>query len=121
MQFLWFYHRLFDFSVDFNVPIKEGKITSNQRIVAALESVKYALDKGAKSVVSLQHLSIVITSKNYAIFSSCIQGQSEKFSLQIIWISGSLLSLGPPRWKQKRQIHNGSSRRWAEEAAGQGR
>ncbi|XP_055917281.1 phosphoglycerate kinase [Eupeodes corollae] len=42
--------------VDFNVPIKEGKITSNQRIVAALDSVKYALDKGAKSVVLASHL-----------------------------------------------------------------
>ncbi|XP_055704358.1 phosphoglycerate kinase [Phlebotomus papatasi] len=42
--------------VDFNVPIKEGKITSNQRIVAALDSVKYALDKGAKSVVLMSHL-----------------------------------------------------------------
>lgn len=42
--------------VDFNVPIKEGKITSNQRIVAALESVKYALEKGAKSVVLMSHL-----------------------------------------------------------------
>jgi len=42
--------------VDFNVPIKEGKITSNQRIVAAIESIKYALDKGAKSVVLCSHL-----------------------------------------------------------------
>ena len=31
-------------------------ITNNQRIVAALESVKYALDKGAKSVVLMSHL-----------------------------------------------------------------
>lgn len=44
------------FSVDFNVPIKEGKITSNQRIVAALDSIKYALEKGAKSVVLASHL-----------------------------------------------------------------
>lgn len=43
-------------SVDFNVPIKEGKITSSQRIVAALDSIKYALDKGAKSVVLASHL-----------------------------------------------------------------
>jgi phosphoglycerate kinase len=42
--------------VDFNVPIKEGKITSNQRIVAALDSVKFALSKGAKSVVLMSHL-----------------------------------------------------------------
>jgi len=42
--------------VDFNVPMKDGKITNNQRIVAALDSVKYALDKGAKSVVLMSHL-----------------------------------------------------------------
>ncbi|XP_071034902.1 phosphoglycerate kinase 1 [Parasteatoda tepidariorum] len=42
--------------VDFNVPIKDGAITNNQRIVAALDSVKYALDKGAKSVVLMSHL-----------------------------------------------------------------
>uniref|UniRef100_A0A2M4AAU0 Phosphoglycerate kinase n=1 Tax=Anopheles triannulatus TaxID=58253 RepID=A0A2M4AAU0_9DIPT len=42
--------------VDFNVPIKEGKITSNQRIVAALDSIKFALEKGAKSVVLASHL-----------------------------------------------------------------
>lgn len=38
------------------MPIKDGKITSNQRIVAALDSVKYALEKGAKSVVMCSHL-----------------------------------------------------------------
>lgn len=60
------------------MPIKEGKITSNQRIVAALESVKYALEKGAKSVVSLQQ-NFVITSENYAIFKlHLIQGQNEE-------------------------------------------
>ncbi|KAL2724814.1 phosphoglycerate kinase [Vespula maculifrons] len=42
--------------VDFNVPLKEGKITNNQRIVAALDSIKYALDKKAKSVVLMSHL-----------------------------------------------------------------
>lgn len=42
--------------VDFNVPLKEGKITNNQRIVAALESVKYAINKQAKSVVLMSHL-----------------------------------------------------------------
>lgn len=42
--------------MDFNVPLKEGVITNNQRIVAALDSIKYALDKGAKSVVLMSHL-----------------------------------------------------------------
>jgi len=36
--------------------MKDGKITNNQRIVAALDSVKYALEKGAKSVVLMSHL-----------------------------------------------------------------
>lgn len=42
--------------VDFNVPMKDGKITNNQRIVAALDTVKYALDHKAKSVVMCSHL-----------------------------------------------------------------
>lgn len=50
--------------VDFNVPLKDGKITNNQRIVAALDTVKYALDKGAKSVVLMSHLGRPDGSKN---------------------------------------------------------
>lgn len=42
--------------VDFNVPLKDGKITNNQRITAALPTVEYALSKGAKSVVLMSHL-----------------------------------------------------------------
>lgn len=38
------------------MPLKDGVITNNQRIVAALDSVKFALDKGAKSVVLMSHL-----------------------------------------------------------------
>ena len=42
--------------VDFNVPMKDQKITNNQRIVAALDTVKYAIEKKAKSVVLMSHL-----------------------------------------------------------------
>lgn len=43
--------------VDFNVPQDdEGKITNDQRIVAALPTVRYALENGAKSVVLMSHL-----------------------------------------------------------------
>lgn len=42
--------------VDFNVPIKDGKITNNQRIVAALPTVKHCLEKGAKAVILMSHL-----------------------------------------------------------------
>ena len=40
--------------VDFNVPIKGGKITNTARIEAALPSIQYVLDKGA-SVVLCSH------------------------------------------------------------------
>lgn len=42
--------------VDFNVPLDGKTITSNQRIVAALPSIRYALDNGAKCVVLMSHL-----------------------------------------------------------------
>lgn len=38
------------------MPLKDGVITNNQRIVAALDTVKYALEKGSKSVVLMSHL-----------------------------------------------------------------
>lgn len=50
--------------MDFNVPLKDGKITNNQRIVAALDTVKYVLEKGAKSVVLMSHLGRPDGSKN---------------------------------------------------------
>lgn len=38
------------------MPMKGGAITNNQRIVASLPTVKYALEKNAKSVVLMSHL-----------------------------------------------------------------
>ncbi|KAI8370485.1 3-phosphoglycerate kinase [Radiomyces spectabilis] len=42
--------------VDFNVPMKDGSITNNNRIVQALPTVKYALDNGAAAVILMSHL-----------------------------------------------------------------
>ena len=36
---------------DFNVPMKDGKITSDKRIVEALPTIKYLLGKGAKVIL----------------------------------------------------------------------
>ena len=40
---------------DFNVPIKDGKITDDTRIVGALDTIKYCLDHNAK-IILLSHL-----------------------------------------------------------------
>lgn len=42
--------------VDFNVPIKEGKIKDLTRIQGALPSINYCLENGAKAVVLMSHL-----------------------------------------------------------------
>ncbi|KAG7484721.1 hypothetical protein MATL_G00053010 [Megalops atlanticus] len=42
--------------VDFNVPMKDKQITNNQRIKAAIPTIKHCLDHGAKSVVLMSHL-----------------------------------------------------------------
>uniref|UniRef100_A0A0D9R2U2 Phosphoglycerate kinase n=1 Tax=Chlorocebus sabaeus TaxID=60711 RepID=A0A0D9R2U2_CHLSB len=42
--------------VDFNVPMKNNQITNNQRIKAAVPSIKFCLDNGSKSVVLRRHL-----------------------------------------------------------------
>ncbi len=41
--------------VDFNVPVIDGKITDDNRIVEAIPTIKYLLDKGA-SVILMSHL-----------------------------------------------------------------
>ncbi|KAL7312214.1 phosphoglycerate kinase [Mucor circinelloides] len=42
--------------VDFNVPLKDGEITNNNRIVQALPTVKFALEQGAAAVILMSHL-----------------------------------------------------------------
>lgn len=49
-------HKRILIRVDFNVPMKDGRITNNQRIVGALKTIQFCLDNKAKSVVLMSHL-----------------------------------------------------------------
>ena len=51
--------------VDFNVPMKNGVITNDNRIVQAIPTIKYALDQNAK-VVLFSHLGRVKTEEDKA-------------------------------------------------------
>ena len=52
--------------VDFNVPIKDGVILDDNRIIASLDTIKYAMNNGAK-VILLSHLGRVKTEADLAI------------------------------------------------------
>ncbi|MGX6970228.1 phosphoglycerate kinase [Vagococcus bubulae] len=49
--------------VDFNVPIKDGKITNDNRIVAALPTINYVIEHGGKAIL-FSHLGRVKTEED---------------------------------------------------------
>ncbi|KRM88406.1 phosphoglycerate kinase [Lacticaseibacillus thailandensis] len=54
--------------VDFNVPIKDGKIGDDNRVVAALPTIKYVIEHGGKAIL-LSHLGRVKTEEDKAKLS----------------------------------------------------
>ena len=56
--------------VDFNVPIKDGKIIDDTRIVESLETIKYAINNNAK-VILLSHLGRVKDKEAQKLIDNC--------------------------------------------------
>ncbi|OCL25407.1 phosphoglycerate kinase [Orenia metallireducens] len=75
--------------VDFNVPMKDGKITNDNRIVAAVPTIKYVLENGGR-VIAFSHLGRVKTEEDKAGKSLApvakrladLLGQEVKFSTE---------------------------------------
>lgn len=85
---------------DFNVPLKDGVITSDKRIVASLPTIKYLIEKGAK-VILCSHLGRPkgefvpeFSLKPVAVRLSQLLGQEVKMAEDVVGESAKTLAAG---------------------------
>ena len=57
--------------VEFHVPIQEGKITNPARIVAALPTIKYAIENGMSTLLPIENVPLIDTHQAPPRLSSC--------------------------------------------------
>ena len=72
---------------DFNVPLKDGKITNDNRIVQALPTIKYIIEQGGKLVL-FSHLGKVKQESDKAglTLKPVAEALSEKLGQEVIFV-----------------------------------
>lgn len=73
--------------VDFNVPLKDGVITNDNRITAALPTIKYIIEQGGKAVL-FSHLGRVKEEADKAgkSLAPVAKALSEKLGQEVIFV-----------------------------------
>lgn len=64
--------------VDYNVPMKDGKITDNLRIRASLPTIKYLLEAGAKEIYLISHMGRPKSDKEFDLTLSPVADELRK-------------------------------------------
>ena len=70
--------------VDYNVPLENGKITSDLRVRASLPTINYLFENGAKKVILMSHLGRpegVDPSLSLAPVADCLKKQTVMYSM----------------------------------------